>query len=144
MSEKINIEDLEPRSLQTKDLFRVATILNKCGDKLMEVVRKSDIDLGKLGEKVKEMKEGDVKDSQNVQVFGVQIFSVVFAVAESDIKPFLADLVGMKVEEFDITPYQTSLVIIEKLAKKENLLDFFQRASKLAEIFKPLEKKQTS
>ena len=124
----IKVEELEPRNLQTKDLFRVATILSKCGDKLMETIKKTT---GIEGEK-------------NVQVFGAQMYTVILSVAESEIKPFLADLVGMKAEQFDTTPYDTSLVIIEKLAKKEDLPAFFQRASKLAGIFKPLGKKQTS
>jgi len=156
----INVEELEPRNLQTKDLFKIATILSKCGDKLMEAMKASNIDLGELGKKAKEMKEAgegkkakDVKEGEkteeaevdkDVQIFGIQIFSVILSVAESEIKSFMADLVNMKVEEFDVLPYQATLVIIEKLSKKENLLDFFQRATKLVEVFKSSEKKQTS
>ena len=148
MGEKVNVEDLEPRSLQTKDLFKVAVILSKCSDQLTKIIGESGIDLGELGKKAKEMREKGtpegVEGGKDIQVFGVQLLGAVLVVAESDVKPFLADLVGMTVEEFDITPYKTSLIIIEKLAKKENLLDFFQRAMKLVEAFKPSEKKQIS
>lgn len=168
MSE-VNVEELEVRNLQTKDLFKVATILSKCGDKLMKAIRESNIDLGKLGEKAKELGEAEdekkkkakeigkedekkeVKDGEepeeeidpDIQAFGVQLFSVVLSIAETEIKAFMADLVNMKVAEFDVLPYQAPLVIIEKLAKEEDLPAFFQRATKLVEIFKPSGKKQT-
>lgn len=158
----VNVEELEPRSLQTKDLFKMATILNKCGDKLMVVIRESNIDLEKLGEKAKKIEKAEedkkekakgtkeakepeeIEVDKDIQVFGVQLFNVVLSVAESEIKSFLADLVNMTVEEFDVTGYKASLVIIEKLAKKENLVGFFQRAMKLVGTFKPSGKKKTS
>ncbi len=132
-------EELKVRSLQVQDLFKVAKIIGTCFDKLMKASEKAGIGLKEFEEKVKN------KDKEkDFEVFGMQLFNIVYEAAESDIKPFMASFIGKTAKEFDVLSFEVPLIILEKLAEKEDLSGFFLRVMKLVRLFKPSEKKQKS
>ena len=140
----INVEELKVRSLQVQDLFKVAKILGTCFDKLLKASEKAGIGLKEFEEKAKakNKKEPEAKEPEkDFEVFAMQLFNIVYEAAESDIKPFMASFIGKTAEEFDVLPYETPLIILEKLAEKEDLPGFFLRVMKLVRLFKPSGKK---
>ncbi len=68
----------------------------------------------------------------NPTELGIVLFQSVFTEAEDDLKAWLADLIGKKVEEFEAMPATTVLDIVEELIKQEGIRDFFGRALLLA------------
>ncbi len=136
------MEDLKVRGLQVEDLFTMAAMISKCFKELMTATQKAGIGLKEFEENVKGIKKED--SDKDFEVFGIKLFEIIYNVAKSDIKPFMADLVGVSVEEFTKLSFQAPLVILEQLAEKEDLPGFFQRVLKLVEIFKPSGKKPTS
>jgi len=145
----VNVEELEVRSLQVKDLKKVAKIIGKCFDKLLKASEESGIGLKEFEEKAKEIKaakkpEKEKESEKDFEVFGMQLFNIIYEAAESDIIPFIASFINKTAEEFDVMSYKTPLIIIEKLAEKEDLVAFFQRAMKLVKMFRSSGKKQTS
>lgn len=143
-TKEVNVEELEVRGLQVQDLFKVAKIIGKCFDKLMKASEASGIGLKELEEKVKAKNKEPEESEKDFEVFGMQLFNIVYEAAESDIKPFIASFINVKAEELDVLPYKVPLIILEKIAKEEDLPGFFLRAMKLVRLFKPSGKKQTS
>lgn len=64
-------------------------------------------------------------DSMSV---GLSIFHVVAADLTDDIYAWLADLIGMSVEEFDEMPVSTPVDIIKELVNRGEFRDFFDSA----------------
>jgi len=108
--------DLEIRKLETHDLFTVATILGKCGEEATKVI-------------------SQIGEGKSATAIGLAFLAVVLKHAESDIKKWMASLIGKSVEEFDKLPFDTPLAIVEKLAKTEDIKGFFMRARKLSGVF---------
>jgi hypothetical protein len=128
------MEDINVRSLKTKDLFTVADILGQCGEDFLQtagtVIRKTFM----------EKEKGT--SLMTYQMIGVTLFTSALKQASGAVKTWLADLIGKTVEEFEEMPLGTSLKIVKTLGKQEDLTSFFQEASSLAkELFG---EKQTS
>jgi len=128
------MEDIKVRKLETKDLFTVADILGECGEDFLQIA-------GTLIRKALIGGEGGVS-LMTYQMIGVTLFTSALKKASGKLRIFLADLTGMKVEEFDHTPLNTIPKIINILSKQEDLVDFFQKLSPLIEQFSG--EKQTS
>lgn len=61
---------------------------------------------------------------------GVEIFSAVAADLTEEIYAWLADLVGLKVEELDKQPFSYPVEIVKALIKQGSFGDFLGRAGK--------------
>lgn len=105
------------RPLGTKDLFRMTKILSVISGE----IRTS------LG--------GASLQETDSQVVGILIIEAAMKHAESQLKEFLADIVGMTVEEFEQEPFDAPIDILYELAEKENLQGFFQKVQKLMSKF---------
>ena len=120
--------EIEIRELQVKDVFTVARMLGK-------VTKGARFELARsfTGKKV------------NPTELGIALFQSIFTDAEEDLKEWLADLVGKtkKIEKdgetiavpdvraFEAMPATAVLDIVEKLIAREDIKDFFRRASSL-------------
>lgn len=102
---------MEIRNLQTSDFFKVATIISKITAEAMKDI---------------------VGGTQDTAQVGAAFISSAFKHAETDVKIWLASLIGKTPAEFDEMPFDTPLEIIEVLAERENLKSFFLRAKGLA------------
>jgi ribosomal 50S subunit-associated protein YjgA (DUF615 family) len=101
--------DLQVRPLKTKDFFKVASILGKM----------TKTALSELSFTTDEKKIGFV------------FVHSAFQYAETDIRELLADLVNIKPAELDELPFDTPLLIIEKLQEQEDLKRFFTKVGRL-------------
>lgn len=101
---------MEVRRLKTKDFFTVATMLSKMAGDAMH---------------------GMADAANNSAQVGATFISSALKYAESDLKAWLSDLVGIKPDEFDELPFDAPLEIVEQLADKENLVNFFLRVKGL-------------
>lgn len=73
---------------------------------------------------------------------GLLIFDIAMEHAEKDLQKLFADLAGVSIEEYHEMPFDTTLTIVEAIAEKENLTDFFKRAANFSKKFLP--NKQTA
>lgn len=108
--------DIEVRPLIVEDVFTVARMLSK-------------ITKGARAELALALSS---KKSPNPTELGMALFQSAFAVAEDDLKAWLASLIGKSVEEFKAMPATTVIDVLDSLIKQEGITDFFARASKLA------------
>lgn len=108
------MEDIIVRELNVKDIFAVARMLSK-------VTKGARMQLSSLLTSKK----------KNPAEVGMVVFQSLFIETEEDLKAWLADLVGRDVADFEVMPAITVLDLIEKLALKEDIRDFFGKASLL-------------
>lgn len=104
------------RPLNTKDFWAVLNILRKGGKDALS--RLSEMD-------------GEVTNEAR----GMYILDIGMEYAEKELAIFLADLAGMTKEEYENGSFDLTLTIIEQLAERENLADFFKRVAALAGKF---------
>lgn len=109
---------LQVRRLKTKDLFTVATIIGKCGQDFLLLA----------GSIISQLTGVKNKKDNRFQLVGAAIFTSALKYAGTDIKSWLADLVGKKLDEFDELEFDATLKIIEKLSQQEDLKSFFDSA----------------
>lgn len=105
---------MEIRPLQAKDVFTVARMLGK-------ITKSARLELARV----------ITAPKTNPTELGIALFQSIFTEAEEDIKMWMADLVGKPKEEFEKMPATAVLDIIEALAAREDIRDFFARASRL-------------
>lgn|SRR5574337_295680 len=132
--------ELDVRPLQTIDLFRVAKIIQKATSASRETLINT---FGRLREQTPDgadmtpdqpfavTQAAQTDRSNTMQELGFALFEAAID-QEQAIKELFAGLVGMKVPEFDKTPIDTILVILERLVEQEDLPAFLSRASALA------------
>jgi len=106
---------VEIRELNVKDVFAVARMLGK-------ITKGARLQLASVltGKK------------PNPTEVGIVIFQSLVTEGEEDLKAWLADLIGKETAEFEAMPATVVLDIVEKLAEKEDIRDFFGKASLLA------------
>jgi len=111
---------MEIRNLTVDDVFTVAPIFVK-------VTRGAQVQLltALTGKKV------------NAMQVGMAVIQGLLMEAEGDVKAWFADLAGMPPDEFKAQPAGMVLDLIETLAKKDDLMDFFERVSRLVSGRKP-------
>lgn len=106
------------RRLTARDLFRVVSIMSRC-------IQDGRNLLGGLGPEL--TPEG----------FAYACVVALLRGAETEIRPWLADLAGMEVAQFDQLPFEAPLVVIDALAAQEDLPGFFASASRIAQHLVP-------
>lgn len=109
----------EVRRLQAKDLFTMVKILSAISSEIRD----------ELKHVVNEKKEADSK------VLGLMLVEAGLKHAEGDMQTLLADLVGMKRDEFEKEPFEAPIIVIEKVAEQEDLKVFFQKVRNLTTKF---------
>ena len=135
--------ELEVRHLQSIDLFRLAKIIQKTTsasrESLIAAFRQLTESAPARGDELVDSDEqpyamtpaAKMDRSDIVQELGFALFEAAID-QEQAIKELFAGLVNMKVAEFDKTPIDTTLVILEKVAEQNDLPAFLSRASQLA------------
>ena len=95
------------RELKTKDIFKMSKILKKLNLKL------------------------ETEGKTQTQLGTELILAVVenLYIAESDVYEFLADLAGLKVEEFSELPIEETFKIIDEVKNIPFLASFLKRAN---------------
>ena len=117
----INEQEYTVRKLKTKDIGHLSRILSKIEfnikDYMTEVNNKKKL------------------DEKEIQKFGFQIAVNMldhllknYHKAEDDIAVWVADLLGVKKEEFEDMPIDTIYKVFQELAANNNLMDFFNKA----------------
>ena len=109
----ISIGSIQLRALNVKDVFTVGKMLGKT-TRLMRLQIANITNI-----------------KENPMEIGLALFGSLLVEAEVDVKVWLADLAGLKVEEFEVMPPRTVLDVIEQLSQKEDLKSFFVQASAL-------------
>jgi hypothetical protein len=123
------VPEIKIRDLTTKDIFTVAKILGK-------------VTKGARGEMLM-LISGKSKDISPANL-GLTLFQVLFTDAEDDIKDWLADLAGMKIEELDKASPTALLDIVDQLIVNDGIKDFLSRASLLVTKITPKDSGKTS
>lgn len=77
-----------------------------------------------------------VGTEMNSQAVGVAIFGAAMEQAPEELHKFLADLVGMKVEDFDKLPITATPDILEELMEREEFSAFLASAYRLSGVAK--------
>lgn len=133
--------EIQVRELKTKDLFTVSKILTQLGKKgLVDLftgvtsqaaqaqneIGSAEVTAEELGERIQNAALGNQ---------GMEMIMFILENAESATREFFADLIEMTPEEFDDTPLDTPIIIIEQLAERPEAVSFFKRALDLSKIF---------
>lgn len=154
--------EIKVKELGTAHLFRLATIISKLGakalDKIKEINERFDPEIKKAQAEVMQKYEHKIKnaksseetkkleEARNAEMqmsvrpiegakqeqLGIAILFIALEHAESHLKGLLAELVDMTPEEFDKTPIDTTLVIIEDLIGRKDFKRFLEQAWSLA------------
>lgn len=96
------------RGLKTSDIFKMSKILKKMGLKV------------------------DAAEGKSQKQVGAELILLVFEnlhLAEIELNEFLADMCGMKPEEFAELPIEKTLEIIKEFKQIPGLLDFLKQAN---------------
>lgn len=118
---------IEVRALTTEDLFTVAKMLSKVAGKSKVQILAAIKATGKSGEEGKLGEEG----APDPAAFAFDIFKVIIDEVSDDLIAWMASLIEKQPDEFKKMPIEVTLEIVEVLVKKEDLRDFFARASRL-------------
>lgn len=117
------------RELTTGDIWRVAKILTELREKgLTEIFEAINLENAANG-----TEEEIVASIGTERVMDLVFFALRHA--ESVTREFMADLINMTPEEFDKTPIDTPIEVIEQLIKKPEARDFFTKALNLFKNF---------
>ena len=111
---------MEIRKLQVADVFAVARMLGK----ITKVARL-------------ELAKAITSKKPNITELGMVIVQSICVEAEEDLKAWLADLIDKKKDEFMVMDATAIFDIIEGLVEKEDIKDFFARASQLVTKLTP-------
>lgn len=120
-------DEIEVRELKTKDAFTVARMLLSIGDEAEEEITQlvSEEDLEESADNDEEIKK---KTGMRI---AINIGQVLIENAEDDLISWLADMTNMEKEEFENTPIETPIMVIEETIEQEGFQDFLSRASSL-------------
>lgn len=121
--------ELQVRHLQTLDLFRLARIVKQCSASAREALLKAVV----VAQADEANERGD--GATEIQLDQMQLGLAIFEAAvdqEAAIKELFASLAGLKPAELDQTPYDTLLVILERVLEQDDLPAFLSRALGLA------------
>lgn len=101
----------------------------------MEVRQLRAKDVKALAKMLGKLKSGGISDilvalekKESPAATGLALFRVIAADLTDDIYAWLADLIGVSVEDFDEMPVETPAAIIKELAKRGEFKDFFGSA----------------
>jgi hypothetical protein len=128
--------DYTVRHLETIDFFRVAKIIKAC----TSATRQTLLDAFSAPKKAPTPISGEVADevatappepANNLTELGFALFEALID-QERDVKEFFAGLVNMKPADFDHTPYDTMLYILERVKEQDDLPAFLARVVGLA------------
>jgi hypothetical protein len=96
------------RGLKTSDIFKMSKILKKMGLKIDADKEKTQVQLGA---------EVILSIFENIHL------------AENEVNEFLADLCGMKTEEFSELPIEKTMEIIKEFKQIQGVLNFLKLAN---------------
>lgn len=108
---------IEVRNVEVDDVFAIAKMLGKITKGAREEIASA---LSSNMEKT------------NPTEFALVLFQSLLVEADGDLKRWMADLCGIKLEEFVKLPAEVVIDVIEGLATQEGIKGFFARASLLA------------
>lgn len=117
--------ELKVRHLQTLDLFRLARIISKCTASARNSLLNAALDLQTGADASINGKEQSI--SASVQELGFALFEAAVD-QEEQIKQLFAGLVNMKPADFDKSPFDTVLIILERVMEQDDLPGFLSRA----------------
>ncbi len=134
---------IEIRHLTVDDVFTVARMLSKvtkgaraelalalAAKKEAEPMPQEEFD--KLSPKEQRAETKRQAEAQpNPTELGLSLMQCLFIEAETDLKEWLASLVGKTVDEFNGMPATTIIDIVDAILKEEGIADFFGRVSQL-------------
>lgn len=109
---------MEARPLNTNDVFWLAGIIRECREDVQEILKVEGPKLMKLG-------QGQAFQQEEALAFGTQLLFALLAQADSGIKPWLADMAGMAVDEFGKLPIRAFRDLIRSILTQEDWPDFF-------------------
>lgn len=112
------------RTLQTQDVFRLSKILKKMD--LKSEVKKV------LSDVSKDNKKEDIELKQ--KELGAEIIFLFLEnlhLAQCEVNELLADLVGIKPNEFNKLPIEDTIEILSLFKEQNNLTNFFKLAGQL-------------
>jgi hypothetical protein len=108
-------KEITVRPLNTKDFWSILQIVRKGGKAAFMQLKQVDQD--------------------NEMGAAMVLLDIGLEYAEKDLSKLLADLAGMDAEQYNGAPFDTTLTIIEKLEKQEDLKSFFTRAAAFIKKF---------
>lgn len=114
-------EKLEIRDLNTGDVFTVARMLTKVVSENKDSIKK--LIKSKSGDEKKEL-TAEEKEEMGIDLTFL-VLQNCLEFAEKDLKAWFADLIGIKPEEFEETPFDTIPNIINELTEKDDVHSFF-------------------
>ena len=109
---------IEVRQIIVDDVFTVTRMLSK----VTKGAR------AELAQALSDKKKGKSPDPTEL---GLALVQALFVETETDLKAWLASLIGKSAEEFVAMPAGTIIDIVDGLVKQEGIMDFFGRLSHL-------------
>lgn len=131
------MSEIKVRSLKRKDRKTISDLLQKFAEKIGNDQLKNIIDSSvSTGDKELTVEQ---KESANQKMleFAINLLKQIFDILDNDVKPFLADLVGCTVDEFDDQSFDVEIQILNQLVEKPEFSSFFTGASQLFKKMKP-------
>lgn len=125
--------EIEVRRLQASDLFTLARIVHNSRDEVERVMRAAQPatpPLHKLGEQPAERPVVAAASFDKLEV-GVALIFALLGQANSEIRPWLANMCGLKPNEFDRLPLDETLSVIERIVGQEDWPGFLQRLGRV-------------
>lgn len=118
---------IKVRPLKTKDVMTVARMLLKvvgeAKDKLSNIIKASNLSPEEAEKETESQKK--VRKMELGLNLALTVLDTCLIYAESDLKAWFADLIGIAPEEFDETPLNTIPEIMSQLKTNEDLKSFF-------------------
>lgn len=121
---------MQVRSLKTKDIFPMSRILKKIG--LKDVIREAAANMAANAKSANKPEDKRSAAASAQMKLGADIVATLFEnlyLAEEETNAFLADLVGMKPEEFAELELTDTLGIIDQLKGSKVFASFLKQAS---------------
>lgn len=122
--------DIKIRPLKTKDVMTVTRMLLKvvgeAKDKLSNIIKASNLPPEETDKETESQKK--VRKMELGLNLALTVLDTCLIYAESDLKAWFADLIGVAPEEFDETPLNTIPEIMSQLKTNEDLKSFFLNA----------------
>lgn len=141
-------QDVEVRSLKSKDLLRAARLMAKFVRRMAVETKPDEKGRIALRDKINELSSDDTfadKSPAEITQMAItelgeelspyEMIAMALEEAEDIVVPFLADICGMKEKKFENMPFDFPIYVIEKLSEEEDLPGFFTKAVRLAKKF---------
>jgi hypothetical protein len=123
--------EIKIRPLLRKDRKTVAGLIRKMVDKLgsssLLTLISSDVATGK-----KTAATVEPETDNKLITIGIDMFKMMLEVIEDDVAAWFADLINVKVEEFDNLPFDIEIKILEQIVEAPEAADFFTGALRLS------------